>query len=233
MIDYDQIISKSVRRANELERADHVSSGKLSASMLNQPLLEQVLKLIGVPPDPVDDYALRLFARGRQAEDFIIEHLPDGNKQLEVEYRDTVGLVDYVDPEDGIPVEVKSTKNSAFKWIEKENKPKIGHRLQAGLYALALDKPLYRVLYVAADDLRTLMFEGDTERIKDAVDKIIAEVHGQLKKGELPEFVPREDWQANQKYSNYSAWIVLTPEEAMAKLEREYKDAYNKLKGKQ
>lgn len=229
MTDLDALITKSVRRENELERLAHTPSGKLSASMLNQPLLEQVLKLIGVPQDPIDDYALRLFARGKQAEEFIIHHLPKGETQKEVEYRNTVGLVDYIS-EDGIPIEVKSTKNSAFKWVEKEGKPKIGHRLQAGLYALSLDKPTYRVLYVAADDLRTLTFEGETERIQPAIDKIITEVEDQLKSHTLPAFLPREDWQANQKYSNYSAWIVLTPDEAMAKLEKDYPDSYHKLK---
>jgi hypothetical protein len=230
MIDYDATISKSVRRENELERANHESSGKLSASILNQPLLEQVLKIIGVPPEPVDDYTLRLFARGRQAEDFIVKHLPKGKEQNKIEYRDTVGLVDYIG-EDGIPVEVKSTKNSAFKWIAKEKKPKVGHAMQACLYAMALKQPQYRVLYVAADDLRVLTFEHDTDALKGVVDGIIDEVYGQIKSGVLPEFVAREKWQESGKYSSYSNWIILSQKEAMAKLEREYSDAFKKLKG--
>lgn len=235
MIDFDHIISTSVRRLNELERLQHTPSGKLSASMLNNPLLEQILKIIGVPQDPLDDYVLRLFARGKQAEEFIIKHLPKPEAefevlQVEVEYRGCVGIVDYIG-EDEIPVEVKSTKNSAFKWIEKEGKPKLSNALQSTFYAMALNKPSSIVLYAAADDLRTLAFELPVEAYKASVEKIIDEVQSQLLTGELPAFEPREKWQENVKYSNYSAWVVLTPEEAMAKLEKDYPEAYRKLKG--
>lgn len=231
MIDFDAIISRNVRKANETERLAHEPSGKLTASMLNWPLLEQVLKIIGVPVKQPDDYALRLFARGRQAEQFIIDHLDDVKfTQAEVEYRNCIGLVDVM-LTDEIPIEVKSTKNSAFKWIEKEGKPKIGHALQATFYALALNKPLSRILYTAADDLRTLTFEQPTDALKAVVDKIIDEVEEQILSGELPSFTTREDWQATGKYSNYPDWIVLEPEDAMKKLEQQFPDAFKRLKG--
>lgn len=228
---YDQIISKNVRRANELESAKHEPSGKLSAGFLGKPLLEQVLKVIGVPQKSFDDYALRLFARGKQAEAFVISMLDDvKDSDIDVEYRDTVGKID-VRLKNNRPIEVKSVKNSKFKRIEKQKKPDVSHDLQGALYALATQEPTYDVLYVAADDLRTLTFERSTEALKPFVDGIIDEVQSQLKRGTLPEFSPRETWQSNSMYSSYPDWLVLTPEEAMKKLEREFPDSYKKLKG--
>ena len=231
--DFDTQIARNVRRANELERQAHESSGKLTASMLNWPLLEQVLKIIGVPVRDPDDYALRLFARGRQAEQFIIENL-DGVKetQKEVNYRNCIGLVDII-LEDGIPVEVKSCKNSAFKWLERDKQPKPAHILQATLYALALNAPASRVLYTAADDLRTMGFELPTDAYKPQVDKVIDEVETQLRSGTLPEFKPRESWQEIGKYDKYAQYpnfLVLTAEESMNKLKREFPTAWEKLR---
>lgn len=219
-------IDKYLRVENERKSAEHESSGKLSASMLGKPLLEQCLKLIGVPPKPVDDYVLKLFKRGDSVEDDIIDMLeiPKKDRQVEVEYRNTVGLVDFI--ENTIPNEIKSTKSSGWKWLEKSG-AKPAHKLQAGLYALALDTESYRVIYVNSDDYRILEFTENTKDIKDEIDNVIDEVYGQLKSHKLPKFVAREKWQESSQYSSYPDWIHL--DEPMDKLKRSYPDAYNKL----
>lgn len=222
----DEKIAHYLREKQEIEAAAHESSGKLTASGLSKPLLEQVLKIIGVPPAPFDDYALRLFERGNQVEEWAVSIIKPDDTQTEVEYRNTVGLVDAI--VDGTPYEVKSVKSSQWKWLQTEG-ARWSHRLQAGLYALALNKPGFKVIYICADDFRTMEFDEKVTGIKPDIDNIIDEVNTQLKSGVLPAFEAREAWQKNQKYSSYPDWMHLDPEMAMEKLKRTYPEAYNKL----
>lgn len=223
----DNVIGAYLREQNELEAQLHESSGKLSAGQLGKPLLEQVLKYIGVKQDPFDDYTLRLFERGKQVEKWLVDIIaPDQKEQQLVEYRNTIGYVDALIK--GVPYEVKSVKGSQWKWLTKEG-AKLGHKLQAGLYALALESETYKIVYVCADDFRTMVCELNTADIKPEVDKCIDEFERALKSRTLPPFVAKEKWQENPKYSSYSEWISLSPELAMQKLERENKQAFDKL----
>lgn len=225
----DILIARKLRKEHEVKKAEHTPSGKLSAGQLSKPLLEQVLKIIGVPEKPIDDYTLRLFKRGNQVEEWVVSMLGDGEEQKEVDYKGVIGYVDKI--MNGVPIEVKSTKASQWKWLRKDG-AKWSHKLQAGLYALAEGSDTYKVLYVAADDFRTFTYLGHTKAIKPEIDEIINEVKLQLIRGELPAFVPREDWHAKDIYSKYSPYpefISLEPELAMKKLRLTYPDAYKKL----
>lgn len=219
-------INKTLRAKHEAERALHEPSGKLSASQLGKPLLDQVLKLIGVPPKPIDDYVLRLFERGNQVEAWVAEFLDVDETQKEVDYMGVIGFVDAV--KDNKPIEIKSVKSSQYKWLKQQG-AKWGHKLQAGLYALAMDSPTYQILYVTADDFRTFEYELPTADIKPDIIKIVNEVANQIKLATLPVFKPREKWQENPAYSDYPEWMSLTPELAMEKLKRSYPDAFKKL----
>jgi hypothetical protein len=151
---------------------------------------------------------------------------PDQKEQQLVEYRNTIGYVDALIK--GVPYEVKSVKGSQWKWLTKEG-AKLGHKLQAGLYALALESETYKIVYVCADDFRTMVCELNTADIKPEIDKCIDEFERAIKSRTLPPFAAKEKWQENPKYSSYSEWISLSPELAMKKLERENKQAFNKL----
>lgn len=218
----DQLIDKNLREAYEKEKLEHVSSGKLSAGYLGRPLLEQVLKIIGVPVKIPDDYTLRLFARGKQVEDWVCSMIK-GEDQVEVEYNGVVGVIDKFTDR---PIEIKSVKSSQWKWLKE---PKWSHRLQAGLYALATGSPTYKILYVKADDFRTREFEERTSDIREDIEKIIVEVNSQLKTHTLPSFSPREPWQDNNKYSEYPEWRI-SQDSMMRKLEQ-YPEAFAKLLG--
>lgn len=238
-------ITKRIRTEFEAESAKHEPSGKLSAGQLGKPLLEQVLKVIGVPTKDVDDYALGLFRRGDSVEDEIMDLLQPDETQKEVVYKDCIGIVDAI--KDDQVYEVKSIKNSAVCYIDPENHKRIrrggelvaqyggvkwAHALQGALYALALNKDHFTIIYVAADDLRTYPHIIATEELKADVDQIITQVKHQLALGVLPEWQPREDWQAkpeNLQYSNYPAWINMDVATMMTKLRNQYPDAYTKL----
>jgi len=203
--------------------AEHRSSGKLSASMLNDPLQWQVLKVLGVEKEPLDEYAVRKFHRGRDIEAWVLKFFGNDSNQGFVEYRGVVGLVDAMAdtsswdfPHGIVPVEVKSVANAKFKRIEKQG-PDKGHILQAVLYGLAKGTEWVAVLYVASDDLRVLTYWIKVEDYKDEVDTIITDFDNAMKSGVIPVFVPRETWQGNPKYNKYVKWADMTEKELLEK----------------
>lgn len=236
-------ITATIRAEYEAESAKHEPSGRLSAGQLGKPLLEQVLKVIGVPQKPVEDYALGLFRRGNSVEDNILGLLKPDKSQVEVEYRNCVGIVDAI--KDGEVYEIKSVKNSQWQYLDPTNDKKrrtqdgmqsvyggvkYAHALQGALYAMALKKPSFTVIYASADDLRTLPHTIETKEMQREVDKIISEVDQALKSHKLPKWTAREDWQEKYpQYSSYPGWISLDPELAMTKLKNTYPDSYKKL----
>jgi len=234
----------NMRKEYEKKSALHEPSGKLSASQLGKPLLEQVLKIIGVPQKPVDDYALGLFRRGDSVEANVVELLEPDEVQKEVEYRGVVGVVDAI--KNGNIYEIKSVKNSQYQYLDPENTKqrrgaeglvpvydgvKYAHALQGGLYALAEGKDKFTIVYATADDLRLLPHIIRTEEVQDQIDEIINEVHSALHRKTLPKWVAREPWQENPQYSSYPEWISIDTETAMIKLKNQYPNAYKKLTG--
>lgn len=230
-MDLEKTITAKLREAEARDKALHVPSGKLSATWLNKPLLEQVLKVIGVPPAPFSDYTLRLFARGKQVEDWVCSLL-EGEEQVEVEYNGVVGVIDKI--YQGVPVEVKSVKSSQWKWLLKQG-PNESYKLQAALYALAMKTDHASVILVTADDFRTMQYDVISADFKPFIDKVVGEVAGTIKNGLLPAFEGRENYQNKpeyaDKYSSYPDWVGLPTELAMEKLKNNYPNAYNKLKG--
>lgn len=203
-----QIIDKAVLAGRE----NREPSGRLAAGKLGWPLQHQMLHYYKVPQEPVDEYTLRKFQRGKDVEDRIVDWVNPDAKQVPVEYRGVVGVVDMVI--DGLPYEVKSVTNMAFKHIQKDG-VKLGHKLQAMHYAKALGKDTFHVCYVASDDYRTLCIE---ESVTDEVDNVIDQYEEQVETGIVPVFIVREAWQANIKYNSYPAWMGLNEEEIAEKL---------------
>ena len=237
-------LTQEMRRQYEEEASNHTPSGKLSAGILGKPLLEQVLKIIGVPTKPSEDYALGLFRRGDSVEDTIIELLKPDKTQAEAEYDDCVGFIDAIKNEK--VYEVKSIKNSQVPYLDPSNTkrvrnekrelvdqyqgPKYAHALQGAIYALSENQDEFTIIYVAADDLRTYPHVIKTEDVKPEVNRIITEVKNQLAMGALPKWEPREDWQAKYpEYSLYPDWMTLDPGSAMKKLQTWHPEAHKKL----
>ena len=224
-----KIEEKFIKKNNE-ERANHKSSGKLSAGVLNDPLQWQILKILGVPGKELDEYVLRKFFRGNQIEDWLVGEMPDVvEKQVIVEYKDCIGFADaLVDTKDWdnnvgiIPVEIKSVANAKFRRIINGTGADIGHILQAGYYALGLEKEHFAVVYVASDDLRVKTFVYETKDYKEQIDGIIDRFYKQLKSGKIPVFEPTVKWQEKLTYNKYPSWATLTEEEIKVK--------YNELK---
>lgn len=238
----DAIVANKLLEEQESNKRAQDLAGRLSGSILGNPLLFQILHMIGVPEKNIDEYVLRKFQRGHHVEAWIMTHIPGlvidkDDKQQEISYRGVTGHIDAVVnmkewdmPKLGIiPHEVKSVTNMKYKRIEKAMEADWQHQLQAGMYAMALEASHFMIHYVASDDYRILSLLYETKSIEDDVDRIIDEVMQQISTGELPPFVARLDWQNNKDYQNYPAWSDLTQDEANKKLKKEYPHAYKRL----
>lgn len=221
----DRKIGEKLLAENEEERKNHVSSGKLTASMLGQPLQWQILKVMGVPQKPFDEYTLRKFKRGKDIEDWFVKEADAVETQKDALYRDVVGFIDLIAdtrdwdfPSGIIPVEVKSVTNAKFKRITGHGEPDRSHLLQACLYALSEGTDKFGVTYIAADDLRVVTSIHETADYKVEVDRIIDRFQTQLATGKVPAFVAEEKWQADLKYCNYPEWLELDEKGIEAKL---------------
>jgi hypothetical protein len=231
-------IYENLMAENKEKRAEHKSSGKLTASSLGDPLQHQILHTIGVPKDTVDGYTLCKFARGEHVEEWLVSRMPGVvDKQRLLEYKDTIGYADTVIdmrewnmPEIGtIPHEIKSTTNAGFKWIVKDG-AKRSHLLQGALYALAMGTEHFAIDYVASDDYRVEPFLYEVSDYREDVDSIIERFNLQLRSGIVPEFKAEEVWQEKLEYNSYSAFMRLSEKEIVKKLEKEYPESYKKLK---
>lgn len=217
----DDYISKIMTEKNKEDSDNHKSSGKLSAGMLGSPLQWQILKIKGIPQQPFDEYTLRKFQRGKDVEKWFISVVPNlVEEQKFVEYRNVVGYADTIIDTTThhynagiIPHEVKSVTNEKFKRIIKDGNADRSHRLQAGLYALALGAEHFAIDYIASDDYRIKTYIYDTAEIKDEIDGIIDRFDKQLATGLVPVFVAEEIWQKSERYNNYPSFMNMTQQE--------------------
>lgn len=223
--------------ADNLERErTHEPSGKLSASMLFQPLRFQVLKTIGVPRKPIDAYVLGKFKRGNDVEDWYVSQIEKMGALLErqkpVEYRGAVGYIDaWVNSElfqfkqREMPHEVKSVTNAKLKRISKTGVD-WHYKIQACFYALAQKRDYYAVDIVSAEDLRPNVYIFQTRELAQEVETIITDYQKAMEawkaKQLLPAFIPNKNvmWTANLQYSMFEPqWATESDEWAIKTLQ--------------
>lgn len=228
----ERTLARKLREQNNLDRKNHISSGKLSASRLYWPLQWQILNALGVPSSESDDYSIRKFKRGDHVEEFVVSQMDgvilpghireqevtdSGAKwneqkgQWEVFYRDVIGNIDaIVDSSDYeykngiIPHEIKSVVNSKFKWIEKRLSPDIGHALQSTLYALAIGTEVSIIDYVASDDYRVSSFVIPVSDYRGMVEQSIEEYDAALERWRTARVLP--DLVAREEWQLNPKW---------------------------
>jgi hypothetical protein len=243
----DKYIETKLNEESKSKDDAHVSSGKLSASMLGQPVQWQILKVIGVPQKTREEYVIRKFKRGNHVEDWLLEYM-EGlvDKQKFVEYKNVVGYVDAVIDMKAwkldlgvVPHEIKSVSNIKYKRIQRTGAD-LQHILQAGLYALALGTDKFALDYVATDDYRveTHLFYINEQvtsaseiTIEQYINNVIAKYNKAYTSCEVPVFEAFLDWHTKDEYNPYPEFKGLSSEEADVLLEEKYPIAYKKLKG--
>ena len=231
----NKFIDDNLVAENEAREHEHESSGKLSASMLYQPLRFQVLKTIGAPRKKFDVYLLGKFARGNQCEDWFVAQLEKVGLLIEtqkkVEYRDCIGFADAIVDTDKmfskkgvIPHEIKSVNNAKLKRIQA-TEVDYHYRLQACLYALAMGVEYYSVVVISGEDLQRFpyIFHINDNSIATDVEKTITAYQEAMKnwneKKILPPFMPNHKvpWTADLKYAMFEEFWATAPDTEVIK----------------
>lgn len=227
----DQYIEQLIYKEDKDKSDNHVSSGKLSASMLGQPYQWMVLKYLGIKVQ-FDNYTLRKFERGRNVEQWLIDRYTNNvvEKQKLLDYKNCIGYLDIlgkVNPfkDELLPIEIKSVSNAKYKRILKENRPDRSHKLQAGLYGLAINAPESSICYIATDDYRITHYVFETKEVKDEIDTTIKTYHQYIERKEIPEFEAIEKWQASEQYNSYSNWMLMDKKELAERAKKLYEQA--------
>lgn len=210
----DRLVGEKLIDAQE----NREPSGKLSASKLWWPLQWQILATQFGLKSHFDDYTLRKFQRGKDVEDWLVRQIQPKETQKFLEYRGVIGYCDAIVDTDKwdnrvgiIPLEVKSITNAKFKRIGFGADK--GHILQNAFYALALKSEYHAITYIASDDYRILTTIHKTADSKKEIEQIIDEFEEAVKSKTIPQFVPREKWQADIKYNNFPQFAGLSAEE--------------------
>lgn len=229
----DDLIAENMRK-----EADHVSSGKLSASALFQPLRFQVLKSIGVPRKPMDAYTISKFQRGDAVEEWFAQKLAKAGVLVEqqkfIEYRGAIGYADAIVDSDkmlfkkGImPHEIKSVTNAKLRQIAKGQGVDWHYKLQGAFYALGEGSDYFAIDIVSAEAPFNLTVNVcQTNEMKSAVDTAIDQYEEAMEawrtKHVLPKFAPnpRVAWTANLNYSMFDPeWATKSDEWALKQIE--------------
>ena len=218
----NKYIDAELIRANKERELAHQSSGKLSASMLYQPVRFQLLKTLGAPRREFDAYTLAKFKRGNDVEDWYVEQLKnsgvlitdqkllskynlewgENTKQFKGTYKECIGYIDSIIDTDKmqshkgiIPNEIKSVTNAKIRLIKKKGVD-WHYKIQACLYALAMGLEWFAVTIISAEDLRSetsLFRTRDMQRdIDHLIGNYVIALNQWNKNKVLPTFAPNE-----------------------------------------
>lgn len=218
-------IDEQLLKENAEREAKHTPSGKLSASMLFQPVRFQVLKTIGVPRKPIDPFVLGKFDEGNDAEAKLVARY----KQMDVliatqrlcTYRDAIGYVDAVIDSEKLnfkqgemPHEIKSAANMKLKRI-KNTGVDWHYKIQACFYVMALGSEYYAVdvvsyessAYVLSNIFKTSAMASNVDKAITAYDHVMIEWRNNKT---IPPFEPNPEvkWTGNKNYAMFDEkWI--------------------------
>lgn len=214
MFDLKEKLNEHLLKLNKEKEEQHTRSGLLSASRLGKSTLENCLSLLDVKGMELTPYSLGVFARGNQVEDWLIEQFTNmgivERTQEEIKYTTPdgypiIGFEDVKLKDDKMPTEIKSIKNSQFKYLDLEG-ARTSYRLQGAVYALAGGYDTFRILYVSAEDFRLKEFIYRTADYKDLVDERARLVYQALESGVLPQFKPLDEFMSKEQYTEYTAY---------------------------
>jgi hypothetical protein len=154
------------------EKEDRVRSGKFSPSMFGRCFRAQVWNRDNFPQsNEPDERTLRVFQAGHLFHEFVQGVLGHDNEVL-VEIEDVKGFADVVTETEVI--DLKSQHSKAFWYMEKGNydiiSEKVGNVLQCCFYAVVLNKPVFRLVYISKDDLCIKEYPFETDMFSAKVD---------------------------------------------------------------
>ena len=189
------------------EKSKRVRSGKFSPSSFGRCYRMQFWNRTNEPQtDPPDVEALRRFKVGNIIHDYAQSFFPQAQREVKILVEDDIiGFADIVLPDE--VVDIKSCRTYEFKlMIKKEYDIKVSkltNCLQATSYALFLNKPQARLVFIEKDALDSKEFILKVEDWKEAIKDELEILRGHWKNESLPAPSPRAYGGKECSYCNF------------------------------
>lgn len=204
-----------------LERKDdRVRSGKYSPSSLGKCLRAQYWNRKNEPQtNQPDARTLRVFKAGdlfhKFVQDIIIKENPQAESEVLVEIPDFKGYADIVLADEVIDIKSQHSKSFWYRkdlvWKELE-KQLYCNILQVLFYALVLEKPKARLVFISKDDLCIQEYPLEfNDYWKDELNKELRNLTTIWQEQVLPLAIPRayKDKDGKSKECRYCGWLDL------------------------
>jgi hypothetical protein len=180
------------------KRGERVSSNKFRPSLFGGCLRRQWWTKCGEQvSDPEDSRGLRVYYAGQLFHDFVQQFFPDVEKEVLCETEFSKGYADLVSKDEVI--DLKSQHSMSFWHMQKSKdiyEDKYNNWLQVAFYAMILDKPRCRLVFISKDDLCIQEYVMETKRIFIDLDNEITMLRA-IK--ELPKAKPRLYWKEKKQ----------------------------------
>lgn len=189
-----EIVDNALLKEQE-EKLKRVRSGKWSPSSFGRCYRYQFWNRKGeVMTNPPDAEALRRFKVGNIIHDYMQGFFPQAQREVKILVEDDIiGFADIVLENE--VVDIKSCRSYEFKLITKKDfdiaKAKETNCLQVASYALFLNKPQARLIFIEKDELNSKEFVLKTEDWKEKVNNELEILRGHWKNESLPAPSPR------------------------------------------
>lgn len=199
-----------------LKQKERHPSGKFVPSMLGRCYRAQIWYRRNEPiSNPLSPRQLRIFKAGdffhAFVQDIILSEYPEAEKEILVETEDFKGYADLVLKEEVI--DIKSNHSRAFwrrnKLTWEEIKKKIyPNILQVIFYAVYLEKPKARLVYISKDDLCIQEYSLKTENYKSKLGVELATLRDFWHYEALPPAKPRAylNEEGKSRECNFCRW---------------------------
>ena len=177
------------------KKSSRVRSGKFSPSSFGKCYRAQYWNRKNEPvTNPPSVEALRRFKVGNIIHQFVQGFFPQAQTEVIVlSGDDMVGYADIVLPDE--VVDIKSCRAYEFKTFAKKDydirEGKYTNCLQVCTYALFLNKPQARLIFIEKDALDSKEFVIETKDFKEQIEDELEILRGHWKKQELPKAIPR------------------------------------------
>jgi len=186
------------------EKSKRTRSGKFSPSSFGRCFRYQFWNRQNIEQtDPPDIEALRRFKVGNIIHQYAQSFFPQAQREVKILVEDDIiGFADIVLPDE--VVDIKSCRSYEFKLMLKKDYDikvsKLTNCLQATSYALFLQKPQARLVFIEKDALDSKEFVLKVEDWKEAIEDELEILRGHWKNESLPAPSPRA---YNGKEDNY------------------------------
>ena len=189
-----QLIDNALIKEQEL-KSKRIRSGKFSPSSFGRCYRMQFWNRKNEPQtNPPDVEALRRFKVGNIIHDYMQSFFLNAQREVMVlDKDDVIGFADIV--LDNEVIDIKSCRSFEFKTFAKEGYDigvgKTTNCLQVTSYALFLNKPLARLIFIEKDALDSKEFPLVIADWKERIEDELQILRGQWARQELPQPIPR------------------------------------------